>query len=521
MAGIRIGGLASGMEIDKTIADMMRAHRVPVDRKIQKRTVTEWQRDQYREMNKLLKQLDDSTFDIIGKSSSFNTKKATSSNEMLVSASANPDAENGVRSIEVKQLAVAEKWNATSAPTEQMDKLLKDISGFDATNKLAFTVTKPGGSTSNVEIDFDPTKDTLASLMNKINSSGLGVKATMKNGVYEVTNRSTGAGTDITLANDNAANLFNKIGFANATTNGALSGKQNIGKNAEFTLDGVAMTKTSNVFTEDEVTYTLKGLTHGNAVTVGMETDVDKAVENIKKWMVLYNDTIDKINGELKEKRYRDYQPLTDEQKKEMTDSQVEKWEEKAKSGLLRSDSILTSGLSKMRQQITGVAENKNKMYTNLSQIGIATSSNYLDGGKLVLDAKGEEKLRKALMENPEEVHKLFNGDGSQLGITKTKDPKDPTKTIDTPRFDQGIVGSIRATIKQTMVTIEGKAGNDFRGENQFELGRKINSINKEVQRMERRLQDLEQRYWKQFSAMEKAINKSNQQGGYMMQQFS
>jgi flagellar hook-associated protein 2 len=521
MAGIRISGLASGMEIDKTIAEIMRGHRIPVDRKIQKRTVTEWQRDQYREMNKLLKQLDESTFDSIGKPGSFNIKKATSSNEMLISASAGLDAESGVKTIEVTQLAVAEKWKATTAPIEQMDKLLKDIPGFDATNKLAFAVTKPDGSTSNVEIEFDPAKDTLASLMNKINSSGLGVKATMKNGVYEITNRSTGEGADIKLTNDNAANLFNKIGFTNSTTNASLSGKQNIGKNAEFTLNGVAMTKTSNTFTEDEVTYTLKGLTHGNAVTVGTETNVDKAIEGIKKWMTIYNDTIDKINGELKEKRYRDYQPLTDEQKKDMTDSQVEKWEEKAKSGLLRSDSILTNGLSKMRQQISGVSENKNKMYTTLSQIGITTSTNYLDGGKLVLDAKGEEKLRQALSENPEEVHKLFNGDGSQLGVTKTKDPKDPTKTIDTPRLDEGIVGSIRATIKQTMIAIEGKAGNEFRGETQFELGRSIRSTNKDIQRMERRLQDLEQRYWKQFTAMEKAINKSNQQGGYMMQQFS
>ena len=77
MAGLRISGLASGMDIDSIVTDLMKAERIPLDKIQQKKTYTEWQRDDYRTMNTALSELDTLIFEGIGKQASFNKKTVT------------------------------------------------------------------------------------------------------------------------------------------------------------------------------------------------------------------------------------------------------------------------------------------------------------------------------------------------------------------------------------------------------------------------------------------------------------
>ena len=85
MAGLRISGLASGMDIDSIVSDLMKAERMPLDKITQKKTYTEWQRDDYRTMNTALSELDTLIFEGIGKQASFNKKTVTVSNENAIS----------------------------------------------------------------------------------------------------------------------------------------------------------------------------------------------------------------------------------------------------------------------------------------------------------------------------------------------------------------------------------------------------------------------------------------------------
>src|SRR5699024_6122643 len=108
-------------------------------------------------------------------------------------------------------------------------------------------------------------------------------------------------------------------------------------------------------------------------------------------------------------------------QKKEMTDDQIEKWEEKAKSGILRGESVISSGLFDLRQSWYASVDTDGA-YDVITQIGIKTSNRYMDGGKLEID---EQKLRKALRENPDDVRKLFSNsteDGSRGLINRLED---------------------------------------------------------------------------------------------------
>lgn len=164
---------------------------------------------------------------------------------------------------------------------------------------------------------------------------------------------------------------------------------------------------------------------------------------------------------------------------------------------MLRGDSILSSGLNAMRSILYANVNTGDSKFDQLSEIGITTSRNYLDKGKLEID---EKKLRDALATNPDAVMKMFTGDS--------------TNNID------GIAKSLRKSIDQTVDKIELKAGNALRTNAQFTLGRELTDVDKRISAFEGRLKQVEDRYWRQFSAMESAIQRSNQQSMYLMQQF-
>ncbi|OEF97794.1 hypothetical protein BHF68_13220 [Desulfuribacillus alkaliarsenatis] len=137
------------------------------------------------------------------------------------------------------------------------------------------------------------------------------------------------------------------------------------GKNAKFVLNGLETERKANVFTISGVEYTIKAVTD-NAVTVSSVSDTDAIFDKIKGF----------VNEKLMERRYRDFPPLTNEQRRAMDDKEIEMWEEKAKSGLLRGDHMLSGILTDMRMlisdQVKGLGDGR---ISSLAQIGITTGS--------------------------------------------------------------------------------------------------------------------------------------------------
>jgi flagellar hook-associated protein 2 len=484
---MRIGGLASGMDIDTIVKDLMRAERIPLDKLAQKKTTLEWQRDDYRSMNKLLSDLDKMIFEGINLHGSFSKKSVTSSNPGVVSATANGSAVNTTTSINVTRLAKPAMWVSEGTV----------VKGYTAPENatLSFEVTSGDGLTKTTQT-FDIAKgDSLNKIASNFNASGLGVTAFYdeQQGKFVITKKDTGDQAVLKI-NDSSTETFMKdLGFTNAVVGGeiATTGKTN-GDTAEFTINGYKTTRATNTFPINGVTYTLQQLGPAN-ITVG--DDTNSTVDLIKGFVDKYNETIEAINKKTSETKYRDFPPLTSEQRKDLSEKEAELWDEKAKSGMLRGDSILSSGLNTMRQDLYAKVDTGYSNYDQLSEIGITTTKNYLDKGKLELD---EEKLRKALADNPDAVLKLFTG----------------TESVD------GIAKKLRMSIDKTVDKIESKAGNSLRTNAQFTLGRELTDVDKRISAFEDRLVQVEDRYWRQFSAMEQAIQRSNQQSMYLMQQF-
>ncbi|KQC48395.1 flagellar cap protein FliD [Geobacillus sp. Sah69] len=490
---LRISGLASGMDIDKIVSDLMKAERMPLDKLKQKKQLLEWQRDDYRSMNTLLQGLDDYLFSNITLQSSMFKKTVSSSNESVVTATAGSSAANVATTIQVDRVATSAVWLSDEAV--RVDKASFSVA---ADTTLTINVTNGDGSTKQAAITVKK-GTTLDGVIAQLNSNlDLGVSAFYDEQTRRVSimKKDTGAQASLVLADQATVDFFAQLGFTNTVAGQELTGKT-AGKDADITINGLRTTRSSNTFTINGVTYTVKGT---GTATVSVATDADAMFNAIKGFVDKYNEVIAKINAELKEERYRDYPPLTDEQKEAMTEKQIELWEEKARSGMLRGDSILSSALSQMRMNVYTKVEGANipSGFSQLAQIGITTSSNYLDGGKLIID---ETKLREKIKENPDAVYQLFNQDGATDA-------------------EKGIARRLRDTIKATIGKIEQKAGKTIWTNQQFAIGRDLIEINDQIDRFEDRLKQIEDRYYRQFTAMEEAIQRANQQSMYLMNAF-
>ncbi|MEC3839820.1 flagellar hook-associated protein 2 [Bacillus amyloliquefaciens] len=494
----RITGLNSGLDVDSLVKKLMDAEKQPLNKLNQQKQTLEWKRDAYREMNTQITDMYSTTFNNMLMSTNWNKKTVTSS-DSSVSAVAVSAEQNISTSMSVQQLATPTTYKSSGA--------INFTSGQSQT--LKFNVTNPGDTKpTEVNVTIAAT-DKIEDVISKLNSSGLGVTALrekISNGTdyadtIAFTSNKTGEGFTL-AAGDDATKSFLKdqLGFAVDDTTNELTANAE-GKNAKFTFNGLEMTKTSNDFTINGIKYTLNSVTESNkTVTINSTTDTDGIFNNIKDFVDKYNTLIKNVNAKVTESKYRDYTPLTDDQREAMTDKQVEQWEAKAKSGLLRSDSTLQNGLAEMRIDLYSTVTIDGKKY-QLADFGIETSDNYADQGKLVI--KDEAKLKQKITENPSLVAKLFNADSPDTA--KTKNPE-----------EQGIARRLKDTLNKMQTQISKQAGTESSVSTSFAIGKSLNEVETNITNMKTKLDDIETRYYKKFSALDTALEKLNSQSSYL-----
>lgn len=334
----------------------------------------------------------------------------------------------------------------------------------------------------------------ISDVLTKINEGNAAkVAATFENGVLKLTGIVDNPGNPegaVKLSGNSYGfmKLFNEMKSNPADDNSIT--KKFDGENAEVEINGKPIKDvTSNTFTINGVQLTLLELTKDNEpVIIKTQTDSAKAVESIKNFVDDYNSLILALNSKIDEAKYRDFRPLTDAQKAEMKEADVKTWTEKAQSGLLKNDDIIKSVLSEMRSIISD-------KLGPLSTLGI-TTGNYMSNGKLVIN---EEKLSKAINENPQLALDLFQGPASA--------PK------------EGIFDKMAEKITGAIEKISERAGTNrysmdltstFKEESV--MGKKLKLYNSRISVMTTMLNNTETRYYKQFSAMETAMNKLQSQ---------
>ncbi|MGG1230538.1 flagellar hook-associated protein 2 [Bacillus halotolerans] len=491
----RITGLASGMDIDDIVSKLMQTERAPLDKLTQKKQTLEWQRDSYREVNSKIKELQDyMSKNTLTYPSTYQSKAVTSSNESVLTATGSASAPNSSSTVEVASLATAATYKANN------------YTGYTQGDyNLAFNVVAPGETTAKTVNISVTSADTIDNVISKLNSSDLGVSA-FKDKIWNGTeyvetiafsSKATGAGGSIQAADSATSDFMSgQLGFSLDADNKLTAYKE--GTNAKVTINGFEMEKLTNNFTVNGVTYSIKNTTAVTGpVTTSVSTDVDGIYNQIKEFVDKYNELVDSLNEKLQEEKYRDYTPLTSEQKEAMSDKEVELWEKKAKSGLLRNDSSISTGTNQMRTDFYSQVNADGKAY-QLTEFGITTSSAYQLRGHLEIN---EDKLKAKIQEDPQSVAALFtNGTNSSA------------------YSDKGIMKRIGETLKSTVKSIEAKAGNSTMGTNDYSIGKNLNTISTDITKMQDRLNTIENRYYTKFSAMDSAIQKMNEQASYLSQ---
>ncbi|MGD6776480.1 flagellar hook-associated protein 2 [Sutcliffiella horikoshii] len=505
---MRLTGFQSGLDINQMVSDLMKAQRMPMNKLTQQKQLLEWKRDDYRETNRLLNDFRNLSFDMTLQRT-YSQKLVTSSNDK-VTATASSTAANVTYTISDVKVATPasmhakdilkdtdEKFDPSKSIMDQRDKFATPPAVLGEGEEHEFTITTFDADGNSIKDTFKINETTsMNDLMNEISSSNIGVTAFFDevNGQLMLTRKNAGN----LVGTEGKAFIFEEGDFLTDTLNLGGTPEEIIGTDAQLKINGVNTTRKSNTFSVNGVTFTLHGDMNGESATVGIRSDSDKTFNAIKDYITKYNELIEKINGKTGEPVYRDYKPLSDEEKEALSEKQVEQWEEKARSGLLRNDSILSSGLGKMRSALYESVSGLNGQYDQLAQLGITTSSNYRDKGKLIID---EDKLRAAIANEPNSVMHMFTSNGeNDTGL--------------------GIASKLRDAAESTISGIEARAGNATRTAQQFTIGRELLNVDQRISAFERRMQTVEERYWRQFTAMEKAIGQSNQQSTQLMSQF-
>ena len=399
--------------------------------------------------------------------------------------------------------------------------------------------------THKVEFTYDQIfndKKTLNDLASAFSNSGANIQGGYDtvNDSFSLYNKTSGSANKIGLKanNDTSAELLNKLHLASYdgqtnTLGSAISFTKDtlteaaVGTNAMATIDGKTYESDTNKLTVANVIYNFNGVSAKNAdgtyqaSTISVSQDTDKIVDNVKKFVETYNSLIDSLNTKYREEKNTDYKPLTKQQEAEMTESQIDKWNEKAKSGLLYHDNNIYSIISDMREALyTKVdavdtvltdAKGNKYSYNSMSSIGITSSTNQ---GHITLD---EEKLKKALTEDPDCVYQLFASDQDSTYIAgSTNKNQADTYTTKSDYLNTGIANRLYNAMTTNISTLESYAGTSKETDDESYLGKLITNMNTKMTSFQTLMKSYESKLYEKYDAMEVALSKLGTQLSYI-----
>lgn len=403
--------------------------------------------------------------------------------------------------------------------------------------KLSILNLSSGAKTVSISISGADASDasTLLGMTSGLTNTGTDfVNSTINEAISRISSQT---GTDVVATFDEVTKEFkivaadgSAVKVANATGSAASGLKlASLAKGTDATVlitpPGVGavptlVTKPSNIFSIDGITYNLNK--DDTTTTLTVATNVQKPFDKIKTFIDKYNEMIDKINKKLDEKKQYTYLPLTDEQKKDMKDEDIKLWEDRAKQGLLSNDSMLQNMLYSVRSAFFEGVEGAG---ITLSEIGLSTSSDTSERGKIKIDAG---KLKEALTTRGEQVSDIFTKSSESYPIYNP-DARDSQR--DTRRKEQGIFHRILDVLQdytRTARNSSGKKGlllekSGVKGDlSEFSntLTDNIKDMDKRINDFQRRMSDKENMYYLQFSKLEQAMNKMNSQSSWLAQQL-
>lgn len=266
------------------------------------------------------------------------------------------------------------------------------------------------------------------------------------------------------------------------------------GSDAKIKLNGVEYTSDTNSISVNGITVSAMAITGDgdeNAITISTKTDTQGIYDKIKDFLTEYNAVINELCKEYNAEYVKDYDPLTDEEKEEMSDKEIEKWEEKIKGSLLRHDSTISGVMNAMTNAMFQAVNVNGKTYS-LANFGIQTLG-YLNA------AKNEQY---AYHIDGDEEDDVTSGKEDKLMAMINSDPDtvvDFFKQLSTNLY-QALDSKMKSTSMNSAYTVY----------KDKQITKDLASYTKLIKTWEKKLADREDYYYSKFTAMEKAMASLN-----------
>ena len=383
------------------------------------------------------------------------------------------------------------------------------------------------------EYSVDTTLGTIMNDINKNEKAGVKVSYSTTSNQFVFTSTHGGSGGRIEIGNDGAnlaAKLFGAVEYDGQGNIAKVRGQdvanhqgkdfsviQGQDARMEAYVNGVKTTLTSgtNTFDIDGFKVTANGTFEAtNAserVTFDKKVDADKIVDAVKSFVEDYNKVLAEINKQYSTQpdHKNTYKPLTDDQKADMTEKQIEEYEAKAKQGLLFGD----NDLGNLSNALRFVFSN-----SNLDAIGVSVSTSYSDRGRITLD---ETKLRSALASDPDAVAEAFTAPLEQKQVTNSDGS---TSWVDDTSSGGAIsrlkvrLDKYAATTGATKGILIEKAGSQYSPTALLQnmMQDRIDSYDDVIDTLTDRLNDKIDFYTSKFSKLETLIAQMNSQSSYL-----
>ena len=290
------------------------------------------------------------------------------------------------------------------------------------------------------------------------------------------------------LENDGSGNALSALGMTSIVEGKAVGTKPEgmaviTGTDSEIILNGATLTGSDTTINANGLSIELKGLTHGTPISFSISNDTDAVYNSIKDFIGEYNAVLSEMNTAFHAASARGYEPLTEEERAAMSEEQIELWEGKIKDSLLKNDSTLDGIINAMKGAMMTPVVVDGKSYS-LSNLGIMTSSDYTEYGLLHIYGDSDDAT---YADKPDKLRTLLEND-----------PELVTKIL------SGVTSNLYDAMNKKMASSSLSSALTFYNDKQ--ITKQISSYESEISKWEARLTKIEDKYYSQFTAMEKAL---------------
>ncbi|MCR4673961.1 MAG: flagellar filament capping protein FliD [Lachnospiraceae bacterium] len=501
---IRISGMNSGLDTESIVSALVSSYATKRDKYVKAQTKLSWKADAYKAANTKVYDLYTS-MNKLRFTAAYSLKKTTVSDSTKASITASSSAINGTQTLKINNLATAGYLTG--------GELGSDITSSSTLADLGYNTSNGSGTIdiNGTSISVDSTT-TISDFVSQLNDAGVTASFDATNKRIFVSSSDTGADNDFSLSasDENGLKALSSLGLVTTDLLKSYASDQGIdtssdeytalkttylnssaarveGENASITLNGADFESATNSFTVNGLTINATGETGDDEITITTATDVDGIYDTIKDFFTQYNEVVNYLQGAYNADSAKGYEPLTDDEKAEMTDTQVEKWEAKIKDSLLRRDSTIGNILNVMSNSMSKTYTINGSNYS-LGSFGISTL------GYFTADA--DEQYAYHIDGDEDDSYTSANADKLKAAINEDPDAVIELMKNVTNDLYTNLGNQMKSTSLSSAYTIY----------NDKEMANEYSDYTDLISTWEDRLAEMEDRYYQQFTAMEKAL---------------